>query len=410
MGSGHPGRDETVFSSSAFEGRAMITSNFGEVPEPDPALGAQRSYPPFVRKRRVRVLRGRFCFDFGLAISCGGSFELKRGEKKKLTIAPSYGGASLGDFETERTIDSAVKYQVGECDSIAPVLCYSESEAHLYECIANLGVRRWIYKSTEFFPRGRAELHMNRWKNDPECGCVGGDAEGGDADGGDVVESLLDLASAAKVSKVITTMNFDRNPEYGETIDPNEVVVAAASVFAEALVPAILPNDLDANATSPDQMNIDSGVMNVDGSITWFVSSTSSPEERLTLPLSVVSIDCGAYLRRGLIVRDRENPMPFLAFAPTSQAAGATTTIYARLPGEDELQMIEVQQAVTHVDWFTTVWAEVKLNELPDESEGFVEVELFDEAGRPIGLPTRIAFRSEETPAVSALPRLSVLQ
>jgi len=379
----------------------VITSDFTEVPDPDSTLRIKRSFPPFARKRLVRVLRGRFCFDFGLAISCGGTFEINNGESKKLTLAPSYSGISIGGMEINRTIEETLSYAVGECDSIAPALCYSDSELHVYDCIANLGFgKRWSHSATEFFPNGRPKLHMNRIKNDAECGCV---RDGADGSGSEELD--LETALASRVSKVIRTTSFEADPDVtGESVDPDELTIAAANVFEEALAPTTIPQDVDPE-NSLEEMGVDSGIVNVDGSVTWFLSLAPAAGEGGTIPLSVVSIDCGAYLRRGLVVRSRQHPMPLLAFAPTTSAASATSAIYARLPGQNELQAIDTQRAAMHVARFTTVWTEVRLNELPDESEGFVEVQLFDHVEQPLGLPTRIAFRSEETPAVSAVPQ-----
>ena len=115
----------------------MIESDYIEIP-PSESLLHRRKSSPFVRRELVTVLRGSFCFPFGQSFSClKGAYTLNKGEQKALKLGIPIKGAQIG-VEITHTMSEEISYELGDCDSVNPVLCYSESEVAVYECTARL--------------------------------------------------------------------------------------------------------------------------------------------------------------------------------------------------------------------------------------------------------------------------------
>jgi hypothetical protein len=85
--------------------------------------------------------------------------------------------------------------------------------------------------------------------------------------------------------------------------------------------------------------------------------------------------------------------VPIVAVGAPTAAADCQVTILARSRGEDELRELVREQAAVQVDErFTVVWYEADFGDLHSEASGFIELELRDANGEPIGYPLRESF------------------
>jgi hypothetical protein len=151
---------------------ALFSSAHTEVDLADYA--AERGIDPFASAERllVRVLQGRFCFDLGLAAKCfAATISLTEGEHHELeySLGTNFGGLKVA---TEYQFERSLEYNIGDCDSVAPVICYDDAEVLIYELRTNLLVGVWKRNEVIFNPTKRPFIAGNKVLDDPECGCA----------------------------------------------------------------------------------------------------------------------------------------------------------------------------------------------------------------------------------------------
>src|SRR4051794_20263587 len=100
---------------------------------------------PFVLRDRllIRALKGRCCFDVGMAMKCfEGEFEIKEGRREglELRVGPRLAGLKLSTaYEFERRI----AYSCGPCDSVSPTLVFDDAYVYVWEVRVGLAFGIW---------------------------------------------------------------------------------------------------------------------------------------------------------------------------------------------------------------------------------------------------------------------------
>jgi hypothetical protein len=320
-----------------------------------PLLGAERSM--------VRAFQGRFCFDFGLATSClKTTVSLKEGESYALKVSV---GGQWGSISHDLTyaMERTISYEVGECDSVSPVLMYDDSELHVFEVTRSVLGFSWRYNETVFVPGGRPVLCGNRIFDDPACGCSSDRPPTGDPN------DRVSVNDMPIPSRILRTSSFAAAPA-APAPDPEEAVTSGSQLLEESI------GDLR-----------EVGIVGVDGEVAWLTPEAASPEvARPTL----LSSDCNAALRGRIHITERDPNHPLFAVMPEVGGAGGIVTVY--LDEHGGLVEFLRQPAIALSNEFTTIWAGVDFSDIRAGTAGLLELQMTDAFGDHVGQPMRQPF------------------
>ena len=108
---------------------------------------------------------------------------LNEGETLKLGATVDVKAVALS-LEMSFTMERTITYGIGNCDSIAPVLCYDEGIVEVYERTGKLLFMELSANEVVFLQGAkRPFIAGNKILDDPECGCTSTTpASGGDDD------------------------------------------------------------------------------------------------------------------------------------------------------------------------------------------------------------------------------------
>lgn len=368
------------------DGSSLIGSDYKEVVD-HPQLGRRRGFPPFLRKELVKVFAGRFCFDYGEGAGCGVKVDYTVGQMLELTMGLGGAGGLSASVKATHTVTTALGWEVGECDSLRPVICYRDAEAHLWATRALLGPRHRVRALETEFVRGKEPptIYPKRFRNDPDCDCASDlpPLEGTD-------EPVREAPSPGS-SKLVQFLDVEPVEEGGSdsrSEDPTQVAAQAA----ELLEASIAPNLLD------DEYAQEAGVVGVDGEVNWLVGDAahSQPPRLSILPTDPVGLFRGA-----IGIGDRNNQLPLLCFGPrVDEAEYARVEIrHSERDGSDSV----VLPVEARMDEYATVWGELDVSRLPDEARGEILVQLVDGDGAGVGVRGSATFQVLPEPLAAPL-------
>ena len=355
----------------------MFENDYEEIPLPEraevsgapPLLGSERS--------AVRAFRGRFCFDFGLATKClKTTVSLREGETHalKVSVGGEWGSISHDiTYEMERTIT----YEVGECDSVTPVLMYDDSELQIHEVRRSFLGFSWRYNETHFIPGGRPVLCGNQTYDDQACGCASDRPPTGDPN------DRVAVRNGDTPSRALRTSSFAADPG-APAPDPDEAVTHAAQV-------------LDESVGDPQ----DVGIIGLDGEPAWVGREPAAGVRPILL-----SSDCNASLRGKILIAERDSHYPLLAVMPGNQAVEGMVTMYLDEHSESGLVRFLDQPARVLTNGFATVWAGIDFSDIRAGTSGMLELRLLDHHSDQLGEPLRQPFDVIEQPVAAAAQAL----
>lgn len=331
-----------------------------------PLLGSERSM--------VRAFQGRFCFDFGLATSClKTTVSLKEGESHALqvSVGGKWGSVSHAiTYVMERTIS----YEVGECESVSPVLMYDNSELQVFEVTRSFLGFSWRYNETVFVPGGRPVLCGNRVFDDPACGCSSDRPPTGDPN------DRISVDYVPALSRILRTSSFAAAPA-APAPDPEEAVNHGSQLLEESI---------------GDVREV--GVVGVDGEVAWLAPEASPDEARPIL----LSSDCNAALRGRIHITERDPHHPLFAVMPEVGSADGVVTVH--LDERGGLVEFLRQPAMVLNNDFTTIWTGVDFSDIPAGTSGLLELQMTDALGDYVGQPMRQPFDVIHQPVVMQEP------
>jgi hypothetical protein len=321
-------------------------------------------------RRLIRAFRGRFCFDFGVAARCfETSITLTEGETHRLGASLKVGSTSLS-LETSYTMERSITYGIGNCDSIAPVLCYDDATVEVFERSAKLLYRDLHANEIVFTPsRGRPFIAGNKILDDPECGCAAGPPTGGDDDR--ISVELDRFLTRLFATRELTSGSIDDALD-----DPAEVPSQALSTLESWVTP-----------TQPDLPEA-VGLIDIRGSVKWF----SGPLRSSGLPEALlVSHDCNAALRGYLAIPEMEERYPVLLFSTSRYAETAVITLHVQQE-EHPVEFLREEMSL-RANQMTAAFALVDFHELPQGTSGDIHIQLFNGEGDPVSEPVVEPFR-----------------
>jgi len=354
----------------------LIRSEYHEVPGPHKGNW---------RRELFRVFEGRFCFPLGVGIHCGGAtnFTITEGETRSLELAftasvpvPGSPGVNISKgVEYTHTFTQQIgPWEVGKCDSMYPVLCFDSAEVRIYR--SRRPIRRYELSAfTERFdPRGnRGWADKNLVPNDPEC----------DECHDQKMPTIIDTTRtrASEVFPLITVLHpialLPIAPSNGYRDDPQ----AAAQETAETIAQLLGSDDAESSTGST------AGITRSDGAVIWLTGSPNPSVPNLALLPSGLSS-----LPRQILTFD-QGLVPVVAVGAATEAARCELTILVQTPGEDDLRDFVREEAAVHsAEGITAVWYEADFAELPGDSSGIVQLELYDVNNHPIAYPVRESF------------------
>ncbi len=254
-----------------------------------------------------------------------------------------------------------------------PVLCFDNAEVRIYR--SRRPIRRYELSAftEQFDARGnRGWAAKNGRENDADCECHD-QAKPSTVDG-----TTTPAEEAFPVIAVVRPIAFlPVEPSDGYRDDP----AAAAQETAEAITSLLGSDEEGSHAESI------AGITRSDGSVIWLTGSLASDQPNLALlPFGLSS------LPRQIVTFD-QGLVPVVAVGPATEATRCDLVIRVRSPGEDVLRDFAREQAALRAsEGITAVWYEADFAELPADTSGIVELELFDADDRPVGYPIREPF------------------
>lgn len=309
---------------------------------------------PLVVCELLRVLDGRFCFDWGQATYCSQTtIEVERGETIEGSGSFSYGGASVG-VKVTHTARTKVTYQTGACDICQPVMCYT-AQLQIYECERFIGFWSWKTIDTVWMPRGAPILSLNCKKNAPECGCA---------------ETAMSQATPRVIltdpptsSKILRTASFSYfSQKETEHLEPPTM----AKYFSKHLEEWARPS----TAAHHHQ----AGVEKRDGSVLWVYG-----EAKAGTGLALLSKDCTHPLRlKTKVTKMSHRKLPILAVGPCMPGVAAVVRLDLAEPN-GKLKTFYEGKAQVVTGRVTTVYDEIDLGEVPAGSKGILSIDLVRE-------------------------------
>jgi hypothetical protein len=353
----------------------LIRSEYREIPGPHRGK---------LLRELFSVFEGRFCFPLGLGIRCGGptSFTITAGETRSVEFGftasvpiPGSPGLNINrSIEYTHTFSQAIgPWEVGECDSMYPVLCVDNAQVRVWR--SRIRIRRRYALSAfteEFDPCGnRGWVDKNAVRNDAECGCHNPAAP-----------TTIDTAHSTEsedfpVIQVVRPTALLPVAAGTDHDDPQ----AAAQETVDAIVGCLGWDD-----EAPSAGSI-AAITRTDGVAIWLTGLAAPGVPNLALLPSGLSS-----LPRRIVTFDRDL-VPVVAVGPAGDAVRCEVTILARSPEGDELQMATKEEAaVRSTAGIIAVWYEANLAEWPPERSGIVELQLYDSSDRPVGYPVREPF------------------
>ena len=306
---------------------------------------------PLVVCELIRVLDGRFCFDWGQATHCSQTtIEVERGKTIEGSGNFSYGGASVG-VKVTHTARTNVTYQTGACDICQPVMCYT-AQLQVFECERFIGVWSWKTIDTVWIPRGAPMLSLNCRKNAPECGCT----ETAKAQAAPRVY----LTGPPASSKILRTARFSYfSPEETEHDEPSTMV----KYFSKHLEEWVRPS----TAVHPHQ----AGVEKRDGSVLWVYG-----EAKADTGLDLLSKDCTHPLRLNTkVTKMSYRKLPVLAVGPCMPGVKVVVRLDLAEP-KGILKTFYEGNAQVVTGRVTTVYDEIDLGEVPAGTKGILSIDL----------------------------------
>jgi len=243
----------------------------------------------------------------------------------KVSVGGKWGSISHDlTYEMERTIT----YEVGECDSVSPVLKYDDSELQVYEVTKSFLGFSWRYNETVFIPGDRPVLCGNRIYDDPACGCTSDRPPTGDPN------DRVALRGGFAPSRILRTNTFT-SASAGPAPDPDEAVTYAAQFLEEAI---------------GDSAGV--GIVGLDGVVAWLTPGVVDPQE---VHPTLLASDCNAALRGRILIVERDSHHPLFAVMPGSEAVAGEVIVHLDEHG-GLVRFLEQPVRVLTSD-FTTVWA-----------------------------------------------------
>ena len=309
---------------------------------------------PLVVCELLKVLDGRFCFNWGQSTWCSQTtIEVERGETIEGTGSFGYGGASVGVTVTH-TATTKVTYQTGACDICQPVMCYN-AQLQMFECERFIGFWSWKTMDTVWIPRGAPTLSLNCRKNAPECGC--------EKTAQTQVTPRIGLSGPPVASKILRTVGLSYIPQEG--VD-HEKPSALVKYFSKHLEEWARP--------PPAELTHQAGVEKRDGSVLWVYG-----EAKAERGLALLSKDCTHPLRRNTkVTKLGHRKLPILAVGPCMPGVKAVVRLDLAEPN-GKLKTYYNSNAQVITGRVTTVYDEIDLKEVPAGSRGVLSIELVKE-------------------------------
>ena len=129
------------------------------------------------------------------------------------------------------------------------------------------------------------------------------------------------------------------------------------------------------------------GIVRSDGTVVWLgTGETRQGPDLVLLPWGIASV------ARKQLTFD-QGVLPVVAVGSPLGAVYCDVTVMAAIPGTDSLEGRTYGKVpVAENAYMTVAWAEIDFRDLPPQSNGYIEVEMRDAAGEPIGYPAREPF------------------
>lgn len=336
----------------------MFATQVEEVPVAEHVQA--KGIDPFALKGRllVRVLRGRFCFDLGLAAKCfATNVTLKEGKRYGLEL--SLGSQLPGlKVSTSYEFERSVEYTIGDCDTIAPVMCYPDAEVLVYELTSDLLAGVWKRNEVVFVPGGRPFIAGNKVLDDPECGCAAPSASGPAPD--DRISVELD----AFLTRLLATTTF-------AVKGPDDRIEDRSAIVSQTLL-ALEENMRPFGESHEERF----GLVDMHGRTVWFRGPDSSG---ILPPIVLLSTDCGASVRGKIAVPEDESDFAVLVVSPSLHAASGEITMFLDEEGR-EVEYLREDLEV-RADTATAAWTSLDFSHFGHGSSGRIEVNLFNADG-----------------------------
>jgi hypothetical protein len=139
-----------------------------------------------------------------------------------------------------------------------------------------------------------------------------------------------------------------------------------------------------------------SGVVRSDGAVVWLDNPAPDEPSLALIPSGVSSV------QRRMITVARDL-VPLLAVGPPSDAAYCDVRILAEEEVETGLREIVSDRAFVSTEGrFTIAWYEANFRDVRGGTTGFVELELRNASGEPLGYPVREPFVVDPLPVAQS--------
>lgn len=336
----------------------MFATQVEEVPVAEHVQ--EKGIDPFALRGRslVRVLRGRFCFDLGLAAKCfATTVTLKEGERRGLEL--SLGSQLPGlKVSTSYEFERSVEYAIGDCDTIAPVMCYPDAEVLVWEIASDLLAGVWKRNEVVFVPDGRPFIAGNKVLDDPECGCAAPTASSPPPD------DRISLDLDAFLTRLLATTTF-------AVKGPDHRIEDRSAIVSQTLL-ALEENMRPLQETREERF----GLIDIHGHTVWFRGPESSG---FRPPIVLLSTDCGASVRGRIAVPEDESDFPVLAVSPSLHAASGEIRMFLNEGGRAIEYLREGLEV--RADTATAAWTSLDFSHFHHGTSGRIEVNLFNADG-----------------------------
>lgn len=362
----------------------MFESRFEELDVAEHAREGRQSSLLSTDRRLIRAFGGRFCFDFGLSARCFETkITLKEGETHKLGLSLGAAGATFS-VEKAYTLERTIEYGIGNCDSIAPVLCYEDAMVEVYERTGKLLFMDLSANEVVFSPGTRRPfIAGNKELDDPECGCANAALARGEDDR--VTVALDDFLTRLFTIRELT-------PEHGDEPwpDPAEVPRAALSLLDMWLTPS-----------QPDVTEA-IGIVDIHGQANWFsgaLRSTGLPDVLL------VSHDCNASVRGYLAVPEDDHRYPVLVVSTARYAESASLRLLL-MEGNNLVEYSSDEMQVA-ADRASAAFTTLDFGRFPRGTSGEIHVQMLNAAGDPVTKSLIEPFRVVTQPVLLGTPQVA---
>lgn len=334
-------------------------------------------------RRLVRALRGRVCFDFGVSARCfETTVTLAEGETRKLGATVGVRGMQLA-LETAFKMDRTLTYGIGNCDSIAPVLCYEDATVEVYERTGKLLFMDLAANEVIFSPGPqRPFVAGNKILDDPDCGC----ASATRASGGDDDRVSVELDHF--LTRLFTVRELTPNRADEVRPDRAEMTTAALSVVESWLTP-----------TQPDVPEA-VGLVDIHGHVSWFSGALKPTRLR---DVVLVSHDCNASTRGYLAVPENDERYPVLIVSTAEYAVTGSLRLFLMEGGH----MVQYDDDLLEVraGRMSTGFTMLDFSAFPHGAHGEMHLQLFNSAGDAVTEPLVEPFKVVTQPTLADEPQ-----